>query len=299
MDNIKTVSECTAVLQNSASSVKEKYEVLFHLRTRNDNASVQALIDNYGTMNGSELLQHEIMYILGQMSNDIAVDFLITILNDEKQAPVVRHEAGEALSNYPDHTDRILPELQKYVDSDISVVRSTVRIAIRKLQTYSKDSNYKKYLEANIEPADPFTAEQLKAHLKTEQITHEDILKELLNSEVEEFIKYRIIYYLRNQGDENSVKCLARLLDAANTPLTSPLMRHELCFIIGQLQNKADYSFVKDALMGLIKDVNEEAIVRHEAVLTYNDIWGNEDFVEIVKNDKDKLVSESVEIILE
>lgn len=299
MENIKSIAECTQVLQDSSTSVKEKYEVLFHLRTRNDNESVQALVDNYHTMDGSELLQHEVMYILGQMGNDLAVDFLIAILNDSKEAPVVRHEAGEALSNYPQHTHKILPELEKFVDSDISVVKSTVRIAIRKLQTYNKDNNYKKYLEANIEPADPFTAEQVQKYLNKANITEEDLMNTLLNPSIDEFIKYKITYYLRNQGDETSVRCISQLIDAKNRELTTPLMRHELCFIIGQLQKKADYGFVKNTLMALIKDTTEDAIVRHEAILSYNDIWGNEEFIDLVKNDKDKLVSESVEIIME
>ena len=299
MDDIKPVADCVAILQEPASTVKDKYSVLFHLRTRNNDEAVQALIANYHTMDGSELLQHEVMYILGQMGNPAAIDFLIAILNDEKEAPVVRHEAGEALANYPGSAERILPELEKFIDSDISVVRSTVRIAIGKLENYSKDNNYQKYLEANIEPAEPFSPEQLKAYLDGQEITQERLLEVLLSTEVDEFIKYRVIYYLRNQGTEGSVRTLAALLLSSNRQLVSPLMRHELCFIIGQLQNKADYEFVKQTLMALIKDLSEDAIVRHEAVLSYNDLWGNEEFIDIVKNDKEKLVAESVEIILE
>ena len=53
---------------------------------------------------------HEVTYALGQMNqsrNSKVVAFLIHVLNDEKQYPVVRHESGEALSNYYENSDLV------------------------------------------------------------------------------------------------------------------------------------------------------------------------------------------------
>lgn len=299
MDNLKSLKECSEILNNKNSTVKEKYEVLFHLRSRNTVEAIDVLIKDYNTMDGSELLQHEIMYIMGQMGNPHAIDFLIKILNDTESAPVVRHEAGEALSNFPLRSKDILPHLKKYVNSDISVLKSTVNIAIRKLENYKNDNNYNKYLEGNIEPADPFSEKELQTYLKTNSVYKEDLLKVLLDFTVEEFIKYRIVYYLRNKEDEGACIILTHLLDKERGDLVSPLMRHEICFIIGQLNTKADFKFVKECLMKIVVDTDDNPIVRHEAVLTYNDIWGNKELIDIVKNDKNRLVAESVDIILD
>lgn len=299
METIHSIPQCISALTNPNITVKDKYDTLFHLKAHDTYEAVQALISNYNALMGSELLQHEMMYILGQIDKPFVIDFLISVLNSENEAPVVRHEAGEALANYHGDKERILIELEKFVNSEVSVIRSTARIAIRKMLAYGPNHNYKKYVEGNIEPADPFTESELKSYIKRTKVYHEDLLPVLLNEQVDEFTKYKIMYYLRNHGDEQALLTLMRLLEPINRALTSPLLRHEVCFIIGQLQGKADYPFVRKGLFRAIKDIDEESIVRHEAVLSYNDIWGNEDLSEILENEKDRLVAESILIVLD
>lgn len=298
MEPIHSIPYCESILADPKSTVKDKYETLFHLKSHGSNTAVSALIKSYVHLRNSELLKHELMYILGQINNDMVVDFLIEVLNNHEEAPVVRHEAGEALANYSSHKSRILKELKKFIDSDISVLRSTVRIAITKLTIYGPNNNYQKYLEGNIEPADPFTESELQSYLDQKKVYHEDLLCILLDPELDEFIKYKIMYYLRDKGNEPSILTLFGLLDAKNRKGTTPLLRHEVCFILGQLQGKADYEFVKKGLYNVINDPSEESIVRHEAILSYSDIWGCSDLVDILNREEERLITESLYIVM-
>lgn len=57
------------------------------------------------------------------------------MLEDENEYPVVRHEAGEALSNYG--VDEYINILRKYKDSEVEEVRDTCRLGLAKLESYS------------------------------------------------------------------------------------------------------------------------------------------------------------------
>jgi hypothetical protein len=50
-------------------------------------------------------------------------------------------------------------------------------------------------------------------------------------------------------------------------------------------------------LRDLILDENELSIARHEAILTYGNIFGKDKLITDMMNDKCRLVSESAEII--
>lgn len=57
----------------------------------------------------------------------------------------------------------------------------------------------------------------------------------LLSDKISNFEKYWIIYTLRNKEDKKSIYILGNLLKRENTEKTTALMRHELCFILGNL----------------------------------------------------------------
>lgn len=294
MDNLPSILECDKILKDPDSKIWEKYDTLFILRTHNTNNSIKTLIKNYDNLKKSHLLKHEVAYILGQMKNPIAIDFLIKLLHDKKQGAVVRHEAGEALANFPEEKKKILKELNKLKKNDISLIKSTINIAIKKLENYTKEkNNYNKYIEGNIEPADPMSEKEIICFLEKINKKKENIFEILLNPKLDEFIRYRIIYYLRNLGDQNSIKILCELLKVENRKFISPLMRHELCFILGQLSLKAKFDFVKERLKLVFEDISELGVVRHEGILGYYAIFGFDDNIENMKKDKCPIVYES------
>ena len=295
------MKECSDILQSKNYSVNDKYDAIYQLRSMETEEAMQTLRDCYPFLEGSELLQHEVMYVFGQVIIESNIDFLIATLHNDLEAPVVRHEAGEALANYPLQRERSLPELRKYLDSNISVLRSTVNLAIKKLESYNFNSNnYCKYVTTTAEPAEPFTEEEMKNMLVSVGLDETSILDFLLNEKHEEYLKYQVIYRLRNRESVESIIILSQLLLPENMNKTSPLMRHEIGFIFGQLSSKAEKNV--DAKMNLQKcllNLEEDPIVRHEIILAYSEIWGVDDVIKGLKNDKSLLVSESAAIVMD
>ena len=73
-----------------------KYIEIFALRNRTDEGAVDGQKQLFAST-PSALLRHEIAYALGQMQRLDAVPFLSQLLTDTSEDPVVRHEAAEAL----------------------------------------------------------------------------------------------------------------------------------------------------------------------------------------------------------
>lgn len=69
-------------------------------------------------------------------------DFLIAVVNDEKENNLSRHEAAEALANY------FLPELEelymKHMDSSCNELRWTCEIAVEKVRNLHLKDRYGK-----------------------------------------------------------------------------------------------------------------------------------------------------------
>jgi len=81
------------------------------------------------------LLSHEALYALGQLDDSkIALfkQFLIGVVDDEKENSLSRHEAAEALANY------FLPELvdlyKRHLNSSCKELKWTCEIAIEKVK---------------------------------------------------------------------------------------------------------------------------------------------------------------------
>lgn len=297
---LKPVDECIQILKNPKSSIEDKYDAIYQLRNWKTEEALEAMRITYSYLNKSELLEHEVMYVFGQQISDSSLDFLFQVLHDPSAAPVVRHEAGEALGNFIKQKDRIIPELRKYWDSDIEALKSTVRLSITKLENYNPSNNqFDKYLPGTVEPAEPFTQEKFDDFLKQHKKEAKDVLEILTDPSIEEYQKYGILYYLRNKADKDSILTLAKLIGNELGSKNSILLRHEVCFIIGQLSSKmAEVPEAKKYIVESIENQNEDPIVRHEAILAYSEIWGADDLLEKQKNDPAPLVHESAQIVL-
>ncbi|KAH9281363.1 Deoxyhypusine hydroxylase [Echinococcus granulosus] len=107
-DATPSMAELRRILLSPSSSLFARYQALFSLRnaavvSTNDSTSskhfsevVEALSEALAAP-GSALLRHEVAFILGQLSIAQTGDALIERLNDQQEAPMVRHEAAMAL----------------------------------------------------------------------------------------------------------------------------------------------------------------------------------------------------------
>ncbi|KAK1380974.1 Deoxyhypusine hydroxylase-B [Heracleum sosnowskyi] len=78
----------------------------------------------------------------------------------------------------------------------------------------------------------------------------------LLDEDKKMYERYSALFGLRNHGGDEAISAMVKALGANNA-----LLRHEVAYVLGQLQNKS----ATDALSGVLKDVHEHPMVRHEA----------------------------------
>lgn len=309
MQGVIPVEEAKKTLQDPNSDTYAKYNALFHLRTHSTEEAGQALIASYEHLGSSSLLRHETMYIMGQMRLPSSFEFLKEHMNDPEEMPVVRHEAGEALANYHHIKDQCIAEMEKHWDSDVELLKSTVRVGIWKLKDWKgeAESNFGKMYGGTIEPAEPFTEEEVLEYLNLPEgeltgLEGEELTRFLVGKvgeklllpyeQVDEYPKYRMCYYLRNAKTKESKEVLATLLKAENRTVISALLRHEISFILGQVYEGEEY--IRDILKGVCYDEEEHPVVRHEAILAFWDIVQDQELVDRLKNHEDQLIKESV-----
>nr|NVI76148.1 nero [Cucujiformia] len=185
-------------------------------------------------------------YCFGQMQDEEAVDILISVLEDETQEPMVRHEAAEALGAIG--SEKALPYLNKYKKDPIPEVAETCELALERIN-WLKNSQEKvcqlpKSPYNSVDPAPPAS------------ITNIDLLKDtLINENASLFDRYQAMFALRNIGSKESVVALGEALTTGGA-----LMKHEIAFVLGQMQSSDSVPYLKQSL----EDTNENEMVRHE-----------------------------------
>eukprot|EP00825_Cyclidium_porcatum_P042511 TRINITY_DN5836_c0_g1_i2.p3 TRINITY_DN5836_c0_g1~~TRINITY_DN5836_c0_g1_i2.p3 ORF type:complete len:187 (-),score=49.01 TRINITY_DN5836_c0_g1_i2:239-799(-) len=164
-------------------------------------------------------------------------------------------------------------------------------------RVHGKVKNYKdlkaKYgtqFNGTKEPSAPFTEEELNKFIPDKLPIYEKVEKLVLSKEHPLFVKYRGMYLLRDKGDEKAIKTLARFLEQKNWQATGILLRHEVCFILGQLEKKAAIAIpqLKVSIEG-----NENEVVRHEALIAYGAIAKDKEYLNKWIKDKSRIVYES------
>nr|MBE5726549.1 nero [Cucujiformia] len=185
-------------------------------------------------------------YCFGQMQDLRAIEVLILVLEDVGQEPMVRHEAAEALGAIG--SDNALSYLQKYRDDGTVEVAETCELAIDRinwLKNCKEECN--KLLKSSynsVDPAPPSLSNDVNE------------LKEILTDEKASlFNRYRAMFALRNIASSDAVKALGEALKYG-----SALFKHEVAFVLGQMQHKDSVSYLKQAL----EDTKENEMVSHE-----------------------------------
>jgi deoxyhypusine monooxygenase len=82
------------------------------------------------------------------------------------------------------------------------------------------------------------------------------LMASVVNEEIEMFHRMRAVFALRNIRTDESALALCKGFEAS-----SALLRHEIAYVLGQMQNPV----VLPHLIGVLSDENEHVMVRHEA----------------------------------
>lgn len=253
------VLEDSLLNENGTVALHDRFRALFTLKALKSDAAVDII--SKGFKDQSALLKHELAYCLGQMGRHSALSVLESVLRNEHEDVMVRHEAAEAMGAISSSLS--IPILKEYVTHDNRVLRETCQIAISKIE-WNNSEEGKAGLAANesagvipmytsVDPAPP-----LQGPFKTADgdDTVASLQRILMDTELSLFERYRAMFALRDIGTPDAVHALA-----AGFMDDSALFKHEVAFVFGQLLS----SHAVPSLLKVLHDTKESDMVRHEA----------------------------------
>jgi len=285
-DESKLISELAACIADESAPAAKRIQTCFILKTKfSGSKAIEALTP--GLKSPSVLLAHEIAYVLGQMRNEEAVPALTAALENKEYDPIVRHEAAEALAAIG--LEESTPILIKYCDDPHPEVSETCQIAVdrinwRKEHPEAAESEKDASHFHSVDPAPGHSKETLGKSV-------EDLQKILLDSNLSLFKRYQAMFTLRNIADEASVNALC-----LGFKDKSALFRHEVAYVLGQLQHSASVP----ALIEVLKNDKEHPMVRHEAAEALGEISHDActPLLEQFQKDDNRIVAESCDVAL-
>ncbi|XP_072993553.1 deoxyhypusine hydroxylase-B-like isoform X1 [Typha latifolia] len=264
--------------------ISERFRALFSLRNLPGPGPREALVR--ATRDSSNLLAHEAAFALGQMQDAEAIPALEAVLKDFSLHSIVRHEAAEALGAIG--LESTIPMLEESLATDPALeVQETCELALRRIREQKRMSSVSSMCPLKASPflsVDPAIPSSFNSSV--------DQLREaLLNEEEDMYKRYAALFALRNDGQDGATSAIISSLGAK-----SALLRHEVAYVLGQLQNKT----ASAALADVLRNVKEHPMVRHEAAEALGSIADSKsiELLEEFAKDPEPIVSQSCEVAL-
>jgi deoxyhypusine monooxygenase len=268
--------------------IAKRTHAAFYLRTLGNPEAIGILMEALSQRKDSALMRHELAYILGQIGNATACPALTAILDDEGEDVLVRHECAEALGAIGQSSSCAI--LDKYKSHEVKDISETCQIALDLIAYRNSPSAAQekavqgKTRYRTVDPAPGYSEEKPVAQL----------LEELVNSsgQASLFKRYRAMFTLRNMDTDEAALTLC---EGFKDP--SALFRHEVAYVLGQMQKEVTVP----ALTDVLTNTDEHRMVRHEAAEALGSIGGEE--VELILgeflDDPEVVVTESCEVALD
>jgi len=305
VDDIEDINELSKILQDENIEIRIRTGALFKLRTIGSLECVKILENALISEKGSDLLRHEVCYCFGQMIStkencDEIESFLYKEVFDDpkKYAPIVLHEAAEALGNI--NSTNNVKLLERFINHEDDIIKETCEISVDNIKWMQMTNNGESeglnkldLIYKTNDPAPPFNFKDKKGEYSTIQKVKE-VLHDMSRTT---FDRYRALFTLREFNNEEAVSVLCMCFDKAIRDKFSPLFRHEVSFILGQMCEKAKSAL--ETLEKVLQDEEEDPIVRHETALTLGEITKSKDLLLKYTLHHDRLIKESCEIALD
>lgn len=159
----------------------------------------------------------------------------------------VRHEAGEALGAIG--TPDCLEPLRQHEHDAVLEVAETCQLALQRIKFFESAEGKQLIDNSPYNSVDP-TPPVLNKSL--------DELREcFLDERAEIFERYRAMFALRNLGGTDAVRILTDAFQSSK----SALLKHEVAYVLGQMQD----AHASARLKVVLEDATENPMVRHEA----------------------------------
>ena len=252
------------------------------------------------------------------------------MLRDESEHSMVRHEAAEALGAIA--SDECLEALETASEDSSQVVRETAVLALQRFryaQAKRRDAQAKNArADAKAPSSSPPSARpderagSAKEQLSASTNGHQQSLDEpdspyisvdpvpaapsdvpthalrttLLDESASLWDRYGAMFALRNRDDPSEV---AKALGSVLVTSDSALLKHEVCYVLGQIQEKGNDA--RAALRATLENAREHPMVRHEAAEAIGSIAAEDTEALLLKfrDDQDRIVAESCEVALD
>nr|BAN20673.1 conserved hypothetical protein [Riptortus pedestris] len=267
------------ILNDGKRPLKERFRALFTLRNIGGFEAIKVINDCF--CDSSALLKHELAYCLGQMQDPAALPFLYKVLSDKEEHPMVRHEAGEAIGAIG--CESSLEILKKYANDPAPEISETCHLAIKRIEwlTTHPDIKYNKSVYSSVDPTPSAGSTDIN-----------ELKNILLDDNKDLFERYTAMFALRDINTTESILALCEGLFVG-----SALFRHEVAFVLGQLQNEASVPHLIKALA----DNSQNEMVRHECAEALGSIATEECFnkLRVYQDDESRVVRESCDIALD
>lgn len=188
---------------------------------------------------------------------------------------------GEALGAIG--SAEVVEILEKYSKDPVVEVAETCQIALDRVKWIQKQEALKDNNPyASVDPSPPLAQNKTVEELKTILLDEGENL----------FVRYRAMFSLRNLRTKESVLAISAGLKGK-----SALFRHEIAFVLGQLQDENSIPFLIENL----RDPLENEMVRHECAEALGSI-ATEECIKVLTEylgDDKRVVKESCEIALD
>uniref|UniRef100_UPI0037E80042 deoxyhypusine hydroxylase n=1 Tax=Semicossyphus pulcher TaxID=241346 RepID=UPI0037E80042 len=272
------------VLVDPGLDLTRRFRALFTLKNIGGAEAVEWISKAFS--DESALLKHELAYCLGQMQDRRAIPTLTSVLKDTQQEPMVRHEAGEALGAIGDPV--VLDLLKEYSQDPVIEVAETCQLAVRRMEWLQ--SREEKHLDDPSTDKNPYCSVDPAPPAERKSVS--ELRSILLDEGLPLFERYRAMFALRNLGTEEAVLALGDGLQCS-----SALFRHEIGYVLGQMQHPA----AVPALRAALERSGENPMVRHEAAEALGSIGKEECLavLQLYREDTERVVKESCEVALD
>ena len=365
---MQDIASLSKTLIDQSLPIQDRFRALFTLRSLETNqAAVQALIDALAadssslddddgdkndehqkrasplsSLHADALFRHEVAFALGQMRAKAATATLISVLKNQREHGMTRHECAEALGAIADETSfEVLRDMRE--DSKHREVRETASLALRRVEymvgsrdestatstttatntTFnstgaivgSKKESIGKVAAVNEEQEEEFAYSVDPVPAMDESIETETLAEIILDDDADIWDRYAAMFALRNraqktfglvkktQENEQLVQLCSSTLGKTlrSETVQSALLKHEICYVLGQLREDDDNEIARKALFECLEDPNEHAMVRHEAAEAIGSRGGRgaEALLRKYLSCEDRIVSESCEVALD
>ncbi|KPP76687.1 hypothetical protein Z043_103954 [Scleropages formosus] len=299
MASEKEVSAVGRILADPQVPLTARFRALFTLRNLGGAEAIDWISKTF--VDESALLKHELAYCLGQMQDERAIPILEVVLKDTTQEPMVRHEAGKRNTNVTADSKvqkysrealgaignpEVLDLLKEYSKDPVIEVAETCQLAVRRLEWLMNDGDQ---VEDGVD-GNPYTSVDPAPPAPRKSVS--ELRAQLLDEALPLFERYRAMFALRNMGTEEAVLALGDGLQCG-----SALFRHEIGYVLGQMQHEASIP----QLQAVLERDGESAMVRHECAEALGAI-GKESCLQTLRcyrEDSERVVKESCEVALD